>query len=56
MDLSKQILKSKPTIIRLEQVEKIYGSGNTIVYALDQVDSNDPEWRILLNYGCIRFR
>ena len=30
--------KSVPTIIRLEAVEKIYGSGNTEVRALDRVD------------------
>ncbi|BAU64782.1 ABC transporter related [Stanieria sp. NIES-3757] len=28
----------QPVIIRLEQVEKIYGSGNTTVHALDQVN------------------
>lgn len=29
---------SKQTIIRLEEVEKLYGSGNTEVYALDRVN------------------
>lgn len=29
---------SRPTIIRLEKVEKIYGSDNTAVHALDGVD------------------
>jgi len=38
MDLSKQISSPTPTIIRLEAVEKLYGSGNTEVYALDKVD------------------
>jgi putative ABC transport system ATP-binding protein len=38
MDLSQEVTKSKPTIIRLEAVEKVYGSGNTAVHALDQVD------------------
>ena len=30
--------KRHPIIIRLESVEKIYGSGNTAVHALDKVD------------------
>ena len=38
MDLSRQTSPPKPTIIRLEAVEKLYGSGNTEVYALDRVD------------------
>ena len=38
MNLSKQSPRSKPTIIRLEEVEKVYGSGNTTVHALDRVD------------------
>ena len=38
MNLSKQFPKSEPTIIRLEKVEKVYGSGNTTVHALDKVD------------------
>ena len=38
MNLSDRISKSQPTVIRLEQVEKIYGSGNTAVHALDKVD------------------
>lgn len=29
---------SNPILIRLEAVEKVYGSGNTAVHALDQVD------------------
>ena len=37
MDLSKHSL-SQSTIIRLEKVEKVYGSDNTAVYALDKVD------------------
>ena len=37
MDLSQQNSSSKSTIIRLEEVEKVYGSGNTAVYALDRV-------------------
>ena len=36
MNLSKS--SSKQTIIRLEEVEKLYGSGNTEVYALDRVN------------------
>ena len=38
MNQTKTSPQSKPTIIRLEQVEKVYGSGNTAVYALDRVD------------------
>ncbi len=36
--LSKPIAPTKSTIIRLEEVNKVYGSGNTQVYALEQVD------------------
>ena len=36
--ISKQNFSSKQTIIRLEEVEKLYGSGNTEVYALDRVN------------------
>ena len=36
--LSKQISQSKPIVIRLEKVDKVYGSGNTRVYALNQVE------------------
>ncbi|MEL6927204.1 MAG: ABC transporter ATP-binding protein [Cyanobacteria bacterium J06600_6] len=36
MDLSKQSNFTQP-IIRLEEVEKLYGSGNTEVYALDSI-------------------
>lgn len=38
MDKFNQSFPSTPTIIRLEGVEKIYGSGNTEVRALDRVD------------------
>lgn len=38
MKSSAQISQSKPTIIRLEGVEKVYGHGNTAVHALDRVD------------------
>ncbi|MEM7759665.1 MAG: ABC transporter ATP-binding protein [Cyanobacteria bacterium P01_A01_bin.40] len=38
MNLSHQTLKSKPSIIRLEQVEKVYGQDSTAVHALDGVD------------------
>ncbi|MDJ0569879.1 MAG: ABC transporter ATP-binding protein [Pleurocapsa sp. MO_192.B19] len=38
MNLSNQSLKSAPVIIRLEAIEKVYGTGNTEVRALDQVD------------------
>jgi putative ABC transport system ATP-binding protein len=41
MNLSAQTLQSKqskPTIIRLEEIEKVYGIGNTAVHALDKVD------------------
>ena len=38
MNSSDRISQSQPTIIRLEEVEKIYGSGNTTVHALDKVD------------------
>ena len=38
MNLSQSSAKTKPTIIRLEAVDKIYGSGNTEVRALDKVD------------------
>ncbi len=38
MNLSNQFSQSQPTIIRLEAVEKVYGSGNTAVHALDKVD------------------
>ena len=37
MDLSNSP-KSQPTIIRLEEIEKVYGSGNTEVRALDKVN------------------
>ena len=36
--LSKSTPQSKPTVIRLEEVDKVYGSGNTKVYALNRVD------------------
>jgi putative ABC transport system ATP-binding protein len=36
--LSKPIAPTKSTIIRLEEVNKVYGSGNTQVYALERVD------------------
>ncbi|MEM7591623.1 MAG: ABC transporter ATP-binding protein [Cyanobacteria bacterium P01_A01_bin.83] len=38
MNLSNQSFTSQPTIIRLEEIEKVYGSGNTAVYALDKVN------------------
>ncbi|MEM8827801.1 MAG: ABC transporter ATP-binding protein [Cyanobacteria bacterium P01_G01_bin.19] len=38
MNLSHPVSGNKSTIIRLEAVEKIYGSGNTEVRALDRVD------------------
>ena len=38
MNLSHFSTTSKPTIIRLEAVDKIYGSGNTEVRALDKID------------------
>lgn len=38
MDSSNPLSSSKPTIIRLEAVEKVYGSGDTAVHALDKVD------------------
>ena len=38
MNLSHSFTKTKPTIIRLEAVDKIYGSGNTEVRALDKVN------------------
>ena len=38
MNLSQSPAKTKPTIIRLEAVDKIYGSGNTEVRALDKVN------------------
>lgn len=38
MNLSNQSLKSAPVIIRLEAIEKVYGTGNTEVRALDKVD------------------
>lgn len=38
MDLSQVHSSSKPVIIRLEAIEKVYGSGNTQVRALDGVD------------------
>jgi putative ABC transport system ATP-binding protein len=38
MNLSQSSSPSKPVIIRLEAVEKIYGIGNTAVHALDKVD------------------
>jgi putative ABC transport system ATP-binding protein len=38
MNLSAQINRSKPTIIRLEEIEKVYGIGNTEVRALDKVN------------------
>ncbi len=36
--LSKPIAPTKSTIIRLEEVNKVYGSGNTQVYALERVN------------------
>ncbi len=38
MQTSKESQKSEPTLIHLEAVEKVYGMGNTKVYALNQVD------------------
>ncbi|MGF1588245.1 MAG: ABC transporter ATP-binding protein [Pleurocapsa sp.] len=38
MNLSDQVSQSQPTIIRLEEVEKVYGIGNTAVHALDKVN------------------
>lgn len=38
MNLSHTSTEAKPIIIRLEAVDKIYGSGNTEVRALDKVD------------------
>jgi putative ABC transport system ATP-binding protein len=38
MDLPNPPIKYKPTIIRLEEIEKVYGSGNTEVRALDNVN------------------
>ena len=38
MNLSNQFSKSQPTIIRLEEIEKVYGSNNTAVHALDKVN------------------
>ncbi|GAB4538363.1 MAG: ABC transporter ATP-binding protein [Pleurocapsa sp.] len=38
MNSSQPSQKSSSIIIRLEKVEKIYGSGNTLVRALDRVD------------------
>ena len=38
MELSHSSAGTKPTIIRLEAVDKIYGSGNTEVRALDKVN------------------
>ena len=38
MNLSTNSQKSESVIIRLEAVEKVYGSGNTAVHALDKVD------------------
>ena len=38
MNLSHSPAENKPTVIRLEAVEKIYGSGNTEVRALDKVN------------------
>ncbi|MGL5941833.1 MAG: ABC transporter ATP-binding protein [Waterburya sp.] len=38
MNLSQSSSPSKPVIIRLEAVEKVYGSGETAVHALDKVD------------------
>ncbi len=38
MNLSNQVSKSQPTIIRLEEIEKVYGTGNTAVHALDKVN------------------
>ncbi len=38
MNLSHSVSGNKSTIIRLEAVEKIYGSGNTEVRALDRVN------------------
>ena len=38
MDMSSQDASSKSAIIRLEEVDKIYGTGNTTVYALNDVE------------------
>lgn len=38
MNLSAQPPQAKPVIIRLEAIEKVYGSGNTAVHALDRVN------------------
>ena len=38
MNPSNQSFPSQPTIIRLEEIAKVYGSGNTAVYALDKVN------------------
>lgn len=38
MDLLNQKDESKPIIIRLEEVSKVYGTDNTAVYALDKVN------------------
>ena len=38
MNLLNSLAKSKSIIIRLEEIEKVYGSGNTEVRALDKVN------------------
>lgn len=38
MNLSNPSKEFKPVIIRLEAIEKIYGSGSTAVHALDKID------------------
>ena len=38
MNLLNSLAKSKSIIIRLEEIEKVYGSGNTEVRALDRVN------------------
>jgi putative ABC transport system ATP-binding protein len=38
MNLSQSSSPSKPVIIRLEAVEKVYGIGNTAVHALDKIN------------------
>ena len=40
MNLSHQHSELEPTIIRLTEVEKVYGSDNTAVHALDKVNLN----------------
>lgn len=38
METSTHSNKSSSTLIRLEEIDKIYGSGNTAVHALDKVN------------------